>query len=664
MRIAKILGGIVGAVVLLLGVALIAVWLLVSPNLFKPKIAAAVLQATGRELEITGDIKLSVFPWVALDLGAATLSSPPGFGDQPFLSLKTATVRVKLLPLLHQQLEISRIEIDGLNLILARNAQGQGNWESAQAAPLEAQPEPATSRHALPSLQALSNIHVTHGRVSYHSYTLQNIDLETGSIGDQHGIPVRLSVAANRGVPAESATLSANFQLGIEPQLKELKIAALNANGTLSQPGGRPTPWNLNSAAIDLDLTKQTVAVPQFASSYSTVNVTGSLTGEILDDWHASGKIALQPFELREFLMRSGWGDVRTRDPKALSALSGSVELNMDAKQLLLEQLQLRLDDTQLKGDVKVDWRNARAVTFDLAADNIDLNRYLAPKEPETPKAPVPVPSANAAALDESAHLMAADGTVTLNHAHFSNLDFNNLKVTLGVHDGVTHLFPIEAQLDGGRYSGDIVYDQRAPVPSLSLDEHLTGVDMAQLLAKTAQKGRLSGRATVNLQASAHGAAADTILKTLNGHADVNIADGAIEGVDVSYQIDQAQSLLSGKSATGVNTKRTKFETCKLSAQITNGVVVTHDLSIDSAAIRISGQGSANLPTKALDLGLVASILKAPATTMVDIPLKITGSYDDPTVKADVESLAKDQLKNKLQDVLKKNGLQGLFGGH
>jgi hypothetical protein len=46
---------------------------------------------------------------------------------------------------------------------------------------------------------------------------------------------------------------------------------------------------------------------------------------------------------------------------------------------------------------------------------------------------------------------------------------------------------------------------------------------------------------------------------------------------------------------------------------------------------------------------------------MVDIPLKITGTYADPTVRPDMEALAKGQVKQKLQDVLKKNGLEGLF---
>jgi hypothetical protein len=42
--------------------------------------------------------------------------------------------------------------------------------------------------------------------------------------------------------------------------------------------------------------------------------------------------------------------------------------------------------------------------------------------------------------------------------------------------------------------------------------------------------------------------------------------------------------------------------------------------------------------------------------------LKITGTYVDPTIRPDVEALAKGQVKQKLQDVLKKKGLESLFG--
>lgn len=222
-------------------------------------------------------------------------------------------------------------------------------------------------------------------------------------------------------------------------------------------------------------------------------------------------------------------------------------------------------------------------------------------------------------------------------------------------------LSPIEAQVDGGRSFGDITLDSRGAIPMLSIDEQLTGIDMAQLLANTAGKGRLSGRATLNLKATARGASVDAMLKTLTGHLDANLADGALEGIDVGYELSVAQALIDKSPAPARgSTGHTPFQAFKLTSQITNGVAETHDLTIASQALKVAGQGSANLATKSIDFKLLASVMTAPARNN-DIPLRVTGTYAAPTVRLDIEGLAKDQLKQKLQDILKKNGLQGLF---
>lgn len=86
----KILAGAAGAIVVLSGAALLAVWLSVNPHDYKGRIGAAVRQATGRDLSLKGAIKLSVFPWVALELGPASLGNPPGFGAWSFSAFEHA----------------------------------------------------------------------------------------------------------------------------------------------------------------------------------------------------------------------------------------------------------------------------------------------------------------------------------------------------------------------------------------------------------------------------------------------------------------------------------------------------------------------------------------------------------------------------------------------
>src|SRR5262245_9899370 len=99
MRVLKILAWVVGGVVALLIVAAGAVMLLVDPNDYKDRVAAAVEAKTGRKLTLSGDLKLSVFPWLALETGEAKLGNAAGFGPGPFVTLEGADVGVKLFPL-------------------------------------------------------------------------------------------------------------------------------------------------------------------------------------------------------------------------------------------------------------------------------------------------------------------------------------------------------------------------------------------------------------------------------------------------------------------------------------------------------------------------------------------------------------------------------------
>ena len=66
MRALKIFGIAIGGLVALLALALVAIWLLVDPNDYKDRIAAAVKDSTGRTLSLPGELKLSVFPWLAV----------------------------------------------------------------------------------------------------------------------------------------------------------------------------------------------------------------------------------------------------------------------------------------------------------------------------------------------------------------------------------------------------------------------------------------------------------------------------------------------------------------------------------------------------------------------------------------------------------------------
>ena len=662
MRTVKVLAGLAGGIILLIVVGLLAVWALVNPNDYKGRIAAAVKESTGRELILKGDIKLSVFPWVALELGPASLGNPPGFGAEPFLAFNHAAVRISLWRLLSKRMDIQRVEIDGLDLILLRDARGTGNWESFGQQPRRTA-SPTEQTGVGGQAPELAGLRVTNGRVSYQGMVIEKLDFETGALGGSGVTPVRIGFDANRGVPGESLTLSANFNFSADEQYKELRFEGVNLSGLLGRPGDvRPAHWEMSLPTIEVNLNAQTLSVPTYDISYSGARVSGKLQAtKILADLSATGAVALAPVSLREFAPRLGLELPKTRDPRALAQLSASSDFSLGANAVSFESMQLQLDDTHLKGSVAMS-RQPRALKFAFTVDQIDVDRYLSVGQ--GPVAPVPqkrvVTTPKGA---EASTLPEAEGTLAVGSVHFSPLDFTNVRLTLAAQDNVVHLFPSLAQIDGGSYSGNITLDDRGATPIVSMDEHLSGVDMARLLAATPYKGRLTGRGSVNLKATARGAALDAVMQTLSGQFDANLSDGALEGIDLGYELAAAQALIKHQAAPPRNAPaRTPFDAFKMSAQISNGVARTSDLTIASAVLRMTGQGSVNLVNKGIDFQALASIMKAQDTAVADIPLKVTGTYMDPTVRPDVDALAKSELKQKLQDVLKKNGLQGLFG--
>ena len=681
MRTSTILASLVGGIIALVAAALLAVGLWVHPNDYKAKIGAAVEQSTGRELVLTGDIRLSVFPWVALELGPASLKNPPGFGEEPFLSFNHATVRVRWWALMARRLEIARVELDGVDVRLLRNANGRGNWEGFGPRSEEGDPSDANAGvdgktadgktsaqgNVRLGVPALGGIRVTHGRISYPGFVVENFKLETGALGEHDMTPVNLIFTARRGVPNENLTVDARFVVGAVSSRHQLRLAAVNVSGLLARPGdARPAHWGMSAPTMELDLYLHTLAVQEFHVGYSNAHLTGKLLAtKSLDQWGATGSLTLAPFDLREFAPRR-MALPRTRDPRVFAQLSATSDFSVGPGGLRLDPLKLQLDDTHVTGHIAV-VGEPRTLQIELAADQIDLDRYRGEEgsaEAEAqPKAGTVAAAGDSEAAADTAKPLDADGAISIGSAHVASMDFTPVHLTFAARDGVLRVFPVRALIDGGRYSGDITVDRRGAIPAVAVDEHFIGIDMKRLLAKGAYPGRLSGHGNLDLKATAQGAGLAPLLQSMNGHFDADLTEGAIEGVDVGYELARAKALINHEPAPArENTRRTTFDAFKVSAEIVNGVATSKDLLISSEAMRVTGQGSTNLSSKAIDVQLLASILKSPTATLADIPLKISGTYADPTVKADVNAAVKGELKQKLKDVLKKNGLDGLFG--
>ena len=555
MRALRIIGIVIGCIVAVLIAAVIVLWLTINPNAYKGRIEAAVRTSTGRDLSLTGNIRLAIFPTLALELGPATLGNPPGFSSsQPFASLQRVALRVRVLPLLHHQIDVGRIEIDGLDLRLLKNTQGQGNWSMPAGKP--AAPAPPSSGSQM-TLGGIAGVVVKNSRVSYQDMVTDHVSVTIGHVAT--GVPV-------------------------------------------------PVKWSL-------DLTSGAGARP--------------------------------------------------------IALSGNATLEYDAKTAHLSGLDARIDDSTLRGNAAVTNLTTGAMNFDLSIDRIDLDRYLgaAPKKAGAqPAPPASAPNQQPTELPTSAlKTLQLDGKLAIGNATVYGMKLSEVAVGLTASGGVLHISPAAAALYGGTSKGEVTLDARGSVPTLHLDENLSGINVQPLLTDFAKLNRVSGRGDVTMNVTAHGSTTAALMGSLDGQAAANLTNGAIQGLDLWAAINSAVALAERRpmpAQGGGNS--TRFDTFKASATLANGVATTKDLDIASGDLHVTGQGTANLTTQAVDYHVNAAILKGAAASaaLANVPLLITGTMKSPSVRPDTQSLVKSvaqqqlqkhkgEVENKLRGVLK-----------
>jgi AsmA protein len=672
MRAVKLVGIVVGCLVALLIVVLLAVRLFVNPNDYKDRIAQQVKSATGRELTLSGPIRLSVFPWIALELGPASLGNPPGFSTQPFAAVRHIAVRVKLLPLLRKELQIGRIEIDGLDLRLLKNAAGKGNWQDFGGSGSKSQPASTSSGSG--TLPDLAGLEIKDSRLSYQDMVADHVSLELGHVTSGKPIPVKLKLDLTTAPGAKPIDLDGQMDVTLDLEKKQYRIAPLEISGTLtSKQGAAPVSWKFAVPQLSADLAAQTFSAPAFTVELAALHLGGSIAGtRIVDAPSFKGAFKVDPVSLRDLMGKLGITPPVTRDPKVLARLAANGNFAYGGNALAADALDIQLDDSRLRGKLAVTNLDTKATNFNLGIDRINIDRYRPPEAPATAKAAAPPAEKSGAQPSDPLKHLELNGTLTIGSATASNVTLTQLLVTIAAKNGVTRIAPIRAKLYGGDYSGDITIDDREAVPTLKIDQTMASIDMAQMLKDFAKTQRISGRGTVTTNLTAHSLGGDTLMKTLNGHVSANVDNGALEGVDLWFEINRVVALIQKQGLPGGQSSgRTKFDALKVSADLVNGVASTKDLNIASQNLRISGQGTSNLVTEAINYQVKATILKdaptaagAAGKSLADIPLNITGTFSSPSVRPDVEQLAKarlqqeldkhkDELQQKLMDKLK-----------
>lgn len=702
MRALKIAGIVIGGLIALVVIVLLLVLIFVDPNDYREDIERIVERETGRDLTLSGDLKLSVFPWIALELGPASVGDAPGFGEEPFVSIEEARLGVRLLPLLRGSIEVGHVRLIGARVRLVTDEQGRNNWDDLGGDEADTQEQTSERPAELPTIAGLEirdAAIVLENRQEQSRQVIRDFNLQTGRLEsgkpfdvDTHfvfeqepSLSARVRIAANvtadlernahrlvdpeidvtvtgEGYPADGVPVAVRAQALEADVAQELyRLTGLELTTTWKGEGfpAAGVPVVLAAKDFQADLAKQTLELTELDMNVAGAHITGALTGEqILDAPRLRGPLKLDPVSLRDWLPKLGVEVPTTADPQVLGRLSFSSNVALTQTSAELADIVLQLDDTTAKGMFGIADFDAKALRFDLNVDRINADRYLPPAtdEPaeagEEPPTEIPVDALRA---------LNAQGQLTVGEAIFAGMTFSKLRLGVNARDGKVRFHPSEASMYGGQYRGDISIDATGQAARISLDEHVSGIDFAPLFKDFFETDRVSGKGDLNLKLTGSGRTTDDIVKTLGGTLDFKVSDGALEGADLWYEIRRARALLRREPAPAqTGPARTPFTALSGTGTMKNGVLTNNDLTVAMQYLRVTGQGTVDLPNETLDYNLVTTVLKIPREDadaaqmeeLVDaqIPVRVTGALTDPKIRPDIEGYLKGKVKERVEE--------------
>ncbi len=613
------------------------------PNEHKPRLIELVKEKTGRTLAIPGEIRLTLFPRIGADLGQLSLSEPRS--EQVFAAAQQVKVSVALLPLLRKDVQVDRVLIDGLSLKLQRDARGVFNFDDLlpKGAPAATPAAPAAPASPLPLLN-IGGITLSNASLDYRDaasgqrLSVAKLHLTTGRITDGQKSALDFSAEVQGSQPALDLKLT--LQSDFQPALAEQKIRLENLSFKLGGSAAGQRDLQLQLALVGLDASAQRVEATGLSLELAAPNPAG-------------GTLSLK------------------------AQGEASVDLTPQAVQLALDGT---LDSTTLALKAGVQNFAQPAITFDLALGNLDADRYL-PKAAPAPTPAAKAPAAGPEPVISLAPLRGLDlsGALKVTALKVMNIEAASVRLQLKVAGGRAELKPLTATLYGGGVNGSL-YADAGGGQRLGAKLDLRGIQIGPLMKDALGQQPLDGSGNVALDLGTSGNTVARFKQNLNGTVGVQLADGALNGIDIAGALRNLKTKLGGGAQQGQAgaQAKTDFSEFVASLKITDGVARNDDLSAKTPLLRLGGAGTIYIAEDRLDYTVKATVVptlegqggpELEQLKGLTIPVRLSGPYSQIGWKLDFGGGAgsglqekarekldtqKEQVRDKLKNLLKR----------
>jgi AsmA protein len=678
-------------VLAMLGALLGTALYMLDANDFKSQIVDYVKTNKQRDLVLQGNIELTFFPKLGLDCGKMTLSQRNS--TQKFASVDNARLYIAWWPLFMRQVEVERIALDGLHANVIRYKDGSTNLDDL----LSSDGRVADIKFEIDKIRIDDSSINLRDEASDLTVSLHDLNLETGRIKSGVPGDIQARFRLESGKPRIKTEVKLGSHLLFDRAAGRYELANLNAQvqgeaggisnldlhlvGTLAaQPATRQMELDKFSAALTGRLENRKLEtkldVANLKLDKSRLLGTALLASAKLSQGQESQTASLDvaAFDLSSGMLQTqkvlASFDLLAPERGVQGQLSTPLSYNIERRELqlpaidaafsashpwlagklkvsgsgefkakLVEQhlkldFKSRLDESQFAGNIQVQDFKSPQTSFDVVADSLDLDRYLAidwGKRMQDASAP----------LDFSAikSLNLRGNLRSSGDFKFARLKSFKPGFEIRADQSSLNIELLQAQLYEGSGSGSLSITA-APTPQISFKQKLLGVQLDALLADLMPgEPRLVGKGNLNFDVSADGGRLSELRKTLSGNASLALGRGSLAGLNLG------EALLAGKDQLGLKdaqrsesarmTENTAFSELRATFDFSKGQARNNDVLLKSPNFSVKGEGTIAVDSGQLNYRVSTTV--APGLTRggagelaelsgITIPLRVSGA--------------------------------------
>ena len=481
-------------------------------------IAENISKITGRRLSLNGEIELNLSSTPSIVISDIVLANAPWASEPEMLSVDRIAASIELSPLLHGNIHIPTIQLQGVKALLETSASGLSNWLLVEPADAEADADVVDADDTTtPGEMKLPWV----GELSIGDVVFNYRDAQTGK-----EISAKLDhVKLDQARPGAADLLSPTI-IDIVGQVDNRPV---EINGQLVLP----SVFAADSLDVPIELHVKALGL----TAEATGHLAGAVQAPAIDlSLHASAT------DLKQ--LRQLFGDV--------VPLVKSVELDMTVKadqdQPVLFKLNAAAGKAKLATELTI-LRQAAApdITGKIELQNIDIVALWAPLLKEKPASnaaltKTPASAKTHASIKKSAQktsaeefdqvipldwLQAFDANVLLSAKNITlpQAQIKSLHSRFIVEQRSLKISELKLVTDAGTVMAGLIVDAEAKQPAVSLDLNTTMVALARLQPLAENKRLAHSQAEAAISLSAKGDTIAGLIESLQGNVQLDYND-------------------------------------------------------------------------------------------------------------------------------------------